>query len=70
MEKFFKAWVDEKARADQLIVDLGRRTAEERIARLILNLVDRLAKRDMVRGEPDRSSSFRCGSITSPTRPD
>jgi CRP/FNR family transcriptional regulator len=52
LEKFSKAWVDEKMRADQLIVDLGRRTAEERIARLILNLVDRLAKRDMIRGEP------------------
>ena len=52
MEKFSKAWIDEKSRADQLIVDLGRRTAEERIARLILNLVDRLEKRGMVRGEP------------------
>ena len=52
MEKFSEAWVDEKARADQLIVDLGRRTAEERIARLILNLIDRLSKRGMVRGEP------------------
>ena len=47
-----KTWVDEKARADALIADLGRRTAEERIARMILNLVDRLAKRDMVSGEP------------------
>jgi CRP-like cAMP-binding protein len=52
LEKFSKAWVDEKARADQLIVDLGRRTADERIARLIMNLVDRLAKRAMVRSEP------------------
>ena len=52
LDSFFKAWVDEKSRADQLIVDLGRRTADERIARLILNLVDRLAKRDMVRGNP------------------
>ncbi len=49
LDSFFKAWVDEKARADQLIVDLGRRTADERIARLILNLVERLAKRNMVR---------------------
>ncbi len=52
MEKLSKAWIDEKSRADQLIVDLGRRTADERIARLILNLVDRLRKRDMVRGNP------------------
>ncbi len=52
LDAFLKIWVDEKARADQLIVDLGRRTADERIARLILNLIDRLAKRDMVRGNP------------------
>ena len=52
MEKFSAAWVDEKTRADQLIVDLGRRSADERIARLILNLVDRLAKRGMVRENP------------------
>jgi CRP/FNR family transcriptional regulator, anaerobic regulatory protein len=52
LDTFFEAWVEEKARADQLIVDLGRRTADERIARLILNLVDRLAKRDMVRDNP------------------
>ncbi len=51
-DTFFKAWVDEKTRADQLIVDLGRRPADERIARLILNLVDRLAQRDMIRGNP------------------
>jgi CRP-like cAMP-binding protein len=43
LDAFFNAWVEEKTRADQLIVDLGRRTADERIARLILNLVDRLA---------------------------
>jgi CRP-like cAMP-binding protein len=52
LNKFAKAWVDEKARADQLIVDLGRRTANERIARLILGLFERLEKRGMVRGEP------------------
>jgi len=51
-EKFARAWVEEKSQANQLIVDLGRRTAEERIARLIMNLVDRLTKRKMVRGEP------------------
>ena len=52
LERFSGAWVDEKTRADQLIVDLGRRTADERIARLILNLLDRLSKLDLVRGEP------------------
>ena len=52
LDRFSKAWVDEKARADQLIVDLGRRTADERIARLVLNLLDRLEKRGMVQGDP------------------
>ena len=44
-----QAWIEEKDRADQLIVDLGRRTAHERIARLILNLAERLSQRDMIR---------------------
>lgn len=52
LDTFFKTWVDEKARADQLIVDLGRRTADERIARLILGIADRLAERNMVRDNP------------------
>jgi len=52
LEKFLKAWAEEKSRSDQLIVDLGRRTADERIARLILNLAERLAKRGMAGGEP------------------
>lgn len=47
-EKLAKAWIEEKDRADQLIVDLGRRTADERIARLILNLAERLATRGMI----------------------
>ena len=50
-EKVSKAWLEEKARLDQLIVDLGRRTAEERIARLILGLQQRLARRGMVQPE-------------------
>ncbi len=45
LEQISKAWIEEKHRADQLIVDLGRRTADERIARLILNLWERLAER-------------------------
>jgi CRP-like cAMP-binding protein len=52
LEKFSKAWIEEKSRADQLIVDLGRRTADERIARLVLGIVERLAKRSLARGEP------------------
>ena len=49
-EKLSKAWIEEKERADQLIVDLGRRTADERIARLILGLSQRLAQRGMTTG--------------------
>lgn len=52
LDTFFKAWVEEKSRSDQLIVDLGRRTADERIARLILGLAERLSKREMARGGP------------------
>jgi CRP-like cAMP-binding protein len=48
-EKLSRAWIDEKDRADQLIVDLGRRTADERIARLILNLAERLSQRRITR---------------------
>jgi CRP-like cAMP-binding protein len=51
IERLSKAWVEEKAQADQLALDLGRRTADERIARLLLNLVDRLRKRAMVHDE-------------------
>ena len=50
-ERLSRSWIEEKARTDQLIVDLGRRTAEERIARLMLNLMDRLAKRGMVQDQ-------------------
>ena len=44
-----RVWIEEKDRSDQLIVDLGRRTADERIARLILNLAERLSQRRMTR---------------------
>ena len=47
LETITKAWIEEKRQIDQLTVDLGRRTADERIARLILNLMERLAKRGM-----------------------
>jgi len=50
-EKVTKIWSEERASADQLALDLGRRTAEERIARLILNLADRLSKRGMMRDQ-------------------
>ena len=55
LEKLSKTLVDERTQADQLAIDLGRRTADERIARLILNLADRLAKRNMV---TDRTMEF------------
>lgn len=45
-----KTWVEERLQADQLALDLGRRTASERIARQILNLAERLAKRGMMSG--------------------
>jgi CRP/FNR family transcriptional regulator, anaerobic regulatory protein len=51
LEKFSKVWIEEKAESDQLAVDLGRRTADERIARLILRLSSRLTKRGMLQGQ-------------------
>ena len=50
-EKISKCWIEEKANSDQLALDLGRRTADERIARLILNLAERLTKRGMMHGQ-------------------
>jgi len=49
-ETLSKAWIEEKARSDQLVVGLGRRSADERIAQLILGLKDRLERRGMVQG--------------------
>lgn len=43
-------WISEKLAADQLAIDLGRRTAHERIARLIESLRQRLEVRGMTRG--------------------
>jgi CRP-like cAMP-binding protein len=51
LERLLKLWTEERAQADQLALDLGRRTADERIARLLLNLMDKLAKRGMMRGQ-------------------
>jgi CRP-like cAMP-binding protein len=45
----------EKERADEAITDLGRRSASERISRFILQLMDRLAARGMVK---DQSFEF------------
>ena len=48
LDKVLNGWIAEQTRADRLIVDLGRRSGEERIARLILNLAQRLKVRDMM----------------------
>jgi CRP-like cAMP-binding protein len=49
LEKLFELWSEAKTRADQLALDLGRRRADERIARLILRLAEKVAKRTLVR---------------------
>lgn len=51
LEKLSKTWMEERVQADQLALDLGRRMADERIARLILNLADKTAKRGMMQGQ-------------------
>jgi CRP-like cAMP-binding protein len=51
LEKLFSLWNESKARADQLALDLGRRRADERIARLILRLAEKVAKRTTVRSQ-------------------
>jgi CRP-like cAMP-binding protein len=45
-----RVWTQEKRRTDELIVDLGRRSAAERIARLILGLFERLQERNLTSG--------------------
>ena len=50
-DKLFNIWIDEKARADQLAVDLDQRAADERVANLILNLFDRLTGRGIARDQ-------------------
>ena len=64
LDSILNNWLAEQAHADRLIVDLGRRSGEERIARLILNLAQRLNDRDMMRdtthhGFPAASASHR-----------
>lgn len=50
-DKLLSAYNDERDRADQLIADLGRRTASERIARLLLDIWSRLEKAGKVEGD-------------------
>jgi CRP-like cAMP-binding protein len=47
IETLGQVWSEEKERTDQLAIDLGRRTADERIARQLLELSTRLANRGM-----------------------
>lgn len=47
IETLGQVWSEEKERADQLAIDLGRRMADERIARQLLELAGRLGKRGM-----------------------
>jgi CRP-like cAMP-binding protein len=49
LEKLFSLWNESKTRSDQLALDLGRRRADERIARLILRLAEKVGKRSLVR---------------------
>jgi CRP-like cAMP-binding protein len=51
LRQFLQIWAEEKERADELAIDLGRRSADERIARLMLNLLRRLRARDLVHDE-------------------
>jgi len=50
MEAMARVWTQQRRRAEELIVDLGRRSAAERIARLILGLVERLQERGLTSG--------------------
>lgn len=50
LETLSRTLVEERIEADQLALDLGRRPADERIARLILKLARRLAMRGMMTG--------------------
>ena len=49
-DKILSGCNDEKIRADQLIADLGRRNAAERVARLVLDIWHRLEKSGMADG--------------------
>ena len=47
-ERVSAAFIQERTHADNLLVDLGRRMADARIARLMLYLADALGRRNMV----------------------
>lgn len=62
------AHVDEITQADQLAVDLGQRGAAERIARLILNLSERLLRRGLTRAGAARADRAPAGAMDFPLR--
>ena len=53
-EAVLHSMLREQIRSDELIADLGRRSAEERIARLIVRLIERMKGRSLVPGDLQR----------------
>lgn len=53
---FIRLCAHEKTKSDQLALTLGRRNAQEKIARLIVNLAERLAERGLTEGQTIRFS--------------
>ncbi len=49
-DRILSSYNAEKNRGDQLVADLGRRSAAERVARLILDIWQRLEKAGMIEG--------------------
>lgn len=47
LEKVLRRWAEEKSWSDRMIVDLGRRSAELRITRMIMRLAQRLKAREL-----------------------
>ncbi len=54
-DKFSELCTEERDEANEMVADLGRRTADQRVARLILSLMSRLSARKQVR---DNSFEF------------
>jgi len=50
-DELLEVWAEEKRQADQRAVDLGRHTAKQRIARLLIYLYERLASRGLTSGQ-------------------
>jgi len=55
LSSFINGCVEEKHRLDELVLDLGRRKASQRVARLILELTDRITRHGAV---PEQSFNF------------